>query len=55
MKPKVIKTAAEHEVALAQIERLLDARNGSPQEAELELWSLLVEKYEEDHFPIDAP
>jgi len=52
MKPKVIKTAAEHSAALAHIGRLMDAKKGSSQEAELELWSLLVEKYEEEHFPI---
>jgi HTH-type transcriptional regulator / antitoxin HigA len=55
MKPKVIKSKAEHEAALARIEQLMDAVPGSPQEAELELWSLLVEKYEEEHFPIETP
>jgi HTH-type transcriptional regulator/antitoxin HigA len=55
MKPKVIKTAAEHSASLAHIDRLMDAKKGSPQEAELELWSLLVEKCEEKHFPIAPP
>jgi len=55
MKPKVLKTAAEHTAALAHLDRLMDAKTGSPQAAELELWSLLVEKYEEEHFPIPAP
>jgi HTH-type transcriptional regulator / antitoxin HigA len=55
MKPKVIKTAEEHAAALKRIEQLMDAKPGSPQAAELELWSLLVEKYEEAHFPIEAP
>ena len=53
MKPKVIKTARDHQAALALIETLMD--KASPDEAELELWSLLVEKYEEEHFPIAAP
>ena len=53
MKPKVIKTERDHQAALALIETLMD--KASPDEAELELWSLLVEKYEEDHFPIAAP
>ncbi len=30
-------------------------RHGSPKEEELELWSLLVEQYEEPHFPLDIP
>jgi HTH-type transcriptional regulator/antitoxin HigA len=55
MKPKVIKTEAEHEAALAYVETLMDAEKGSDEEAELELWSLLVEKYEEEHFPIEIP
>ncbi len=53
MKPKVLKTEYDHKAALAYIERLID--RPSPGEDELELWSLLVEKYEEDHFPIAAP
>ena len=55
MTPKIIKTAAEHEAALAHVETLMDAAPSSKAEAELELWSLLIEKYEEEHFPIAAP
>jgi HTH-type transcriptional regulator/antitoxin HigA len=55
MKPRVIKTEAEHEDALAYVETLMDAEKGSDAEVELELWSLLVEKYEEDHFPVAIP
>ena len=55
MKPKVIKTKREYSEALARVESLMDAKPGSAREEELELWSLLVERYEEDHFPIDIP
>lgn len=55
MKPRVLKTEADHTRALAKVERLMDAKPGSPQEEELELWSLLVEHYENKHFPIDFP
>jgi HTH-type transcriptional regulator/antitoxin HigA len=55
MFPKVIKSDAEHEAALAHVETLMDAAAGSKAEAELEVWSLLIEKYEEEHFPISAP
>jgi HTH-type transcriptional regulator/antitoxin HigA len=55
MKPKVIKTPAEHDAALKRIEQLMNARPGSPQEAELELWSVLAEKYEDEHFPVETP
>lgn len=53
MKAKVIKTNREYKAALTYIERLMD--QASPDEAELELWSLLVENYEETHFPIAKP
>jgi len=53
MKPKILKTDREHKAALAHIEALM--AQSSPDEAELELWSLLVEKYEETRFPIEAP
>lgn len=53
--PKVIKTEAEYQAALAHLETLMDAIPGTPEEDELELFGLLVEKYEEEHFPIDLP
>ncbi len=33
----------------------MDAKLGSAMEEELELWSLLVDRYEAEHFPIDLP
>ncbi len=53
MKPKVLKTERDYKLALAHVERLMD--QPSTDEAELDLWSLLVESYEESHFPIAAP
>ena len=53
MKPKVLKTDREYKAALAHVETLMD--KASADETDLELWSLLVEKYEEEHFPIAAP
>lgn len=53
MKPKVLKTERDYKAALAYVEQLM--AQSAPDEAELELWSLLVEKYEEEHFPIAAP
>ena len=55
MTPKIIKTEREYRKALAHVESLMDAEPGSSRESELELWSLLVESYEEAHFPIDTP
>lgn len=53
MKPKVLKTRRDHKAALAHVEQLM--AQSSPNEAELELWSLLVEKYEEQKFPLSTP
>ena len=53
--PKVIKTTAENERALARIEELFKAKPGTPKGDELELLILLVETYEAKEFPIDLP
>lgn len=55
MEPKVIKTETEYEAALAHVAELMDAQPGSPEEEELELFSLLVERYEQAHFAIAPP
>jgi len=55
MKPKVIKTESEYEAALARIEKLMDAKQNTPQGDELELLSLLVHDYEDKTFPVDKP
>lgn len=55
MKPKVLKTEADYQEALAYVETLMDAQPGSPEVEELELFSILIEKYEEEHYPIDLP
>ena len=55
MQPKVIKTEAEYEAALARVAELMDAQPGSPDEQELELLALLVEQYEQEHFHIALP
>ena len=55
MKPKIIQTNEEYENALAYIETLWDAPDGSPQEQDLELFSFLVEDYEKKHYPIPLP
>ncbi len=55
MKPKVLKTEEEYRGALAYLETLMDAAPGSPEEEELELFGLLVEQYEDEHYPIDLP
>ena len=55
MKAKVIRTEAENEAALARIEELMDAAVGTPEGEELDLLSLLVWNYEQEHYPIGSP
>jgi len=52
---KIIKTENEYELALAEIECLMDAEPCSSEEDKLEVLSLLVEKYEEENYPIQMP
>jgi HTH-type transcriptional regulator / antitoxin HigA len=55
MKPKIIKSAAQHRATLARIEAIFDARPGTPKGDELELLLLLVESYEDKAYPINLP
>jgi HTH-type transcriptional regulator/antitoxin HigA len=53
---RVIKTEKEHQKVLARIYELMNnVRKNTPEGDELELLVLLVEKYEEEHFPIPSP
>jgi HTH-type transcriptional regulator / antitoxin HigA len=45
----------EYRAALKMIERLWDATEGSKDADALEVLSILVEKYEQEHYPIDPP
>ncbi len=55
MEIKPIKTDADHDAALHEIERLWGVAEGSAEGDRLEVLLALVEAYERAHFPIDAP
>jgi HTH-type transcriptional regulator/antitoxin HigA len=55
MNIKILKTENDYDAALERIDELMDAVPGSPEEEELELLAILVEKYELEHYPIDLP
>lgn len=55
MELRPIKTKRAHQAALKEIEALWDARAGSADADRLEVLVLLVEAYEQKHFPIEAP
>ena len=49
---RLIKTEKEYETAVERIGEIMDAEFGTPDGDELELLALLVEKYEEEHYPL---
>ena len=55
MKIKPIRTKADYERALREIERMWGAKEGTPQGNQLDVLATLVEAYERKHFPIDPP
>ena len=55
MKPKVIKTEAEYEGALAYLETLMETSPSAVLEEEMELFAVLIENYERENFPIGLP
>ena len=55
MQIRPIKTRADHRVALKEIERLMDAKPGTPAGDRLEVLTTLVEHYESQHEPIEPP
>ena len=52
---KEIKTEEEYEQILKRIEEIFDSKPNTPEGDELEYLVALVEKYEDENFPIDKP
>jgi HTH-type transcriptional regulator/antitoxin HigA len=50
-----IRNKTDYNTALERIEGLMDAESGTVESDELEVLSLMVDAYEETHFPIDDP
>jgi len=55
MKLKVLKTEKDYNQALKRLEILFDSPADTPEGDEADILGLLIEKYEEEHYPIDAP
>lgn len=52
---KPIRTEQDYRRALAEVERLMDADEGTPEADRLDILATLVEAYEDEHWPIDPP
>lgn len=55
MQIRPIKTKTDHRAALKEIERLMDAKPGTPAGDRLDVLATLVEHYESQHEPIKPP
>jgi HTH-type transcriptional regulator/antitoxin HigA len=51
----ILKSSKDYEMALDRLDKLFDALPGSPEDKEADLLVLLIEKYEDEHFPIPDP
>jgi HTH-type transcriptional regulator/antitoxin HigA len=51
----LIKTEENYNRALKRLDEIFDAKKGTEEGDELELLGLLIEQYENEHFPIDLP
>jgi HTH-type transcriptional regulator/antitoxin HigA len=52
---KVIRSETEYKAALVRFEKLLNATRGSAEYDERDVLAVLIERYEDEHFPIDPP
>lgn len=52
---KPIKTEKDYQDALRRLEEIFEAKPNTEEGDELEILGILIERYEEEHFPIDSP
>jgi HTH-type transcriptional regulator/antitoxin HigA len=52
---KVLKTEDQYEKALKRLEEIFHAPSNSMEGDEADLLSVLIEKYENEHYPIGSP
>jgi HTH-type transcriptional regulator/antitoxin HigA len=55
MEIKPIRTEEEYRDALARLNDIWDAEPNTPESDELDVLAVLLEAYEEKHYPIDPP
>ena len=52
---KLIKTKEDYQAALKRMEALFDAPIGTPESDEADVLALLIDAYEQQYYPIEAP
>ena len=55
MEIKPIKNEKDYNQALERLETIFDAKPGTPESDELEVLGILIDQYENEHFPIGLP
>jgi len=55
MEIKLIETEEEYHQFLKRVDVLFDAKKGTPEALELELLVMIVNKFEEENYPIEEP
>lgn len=55
MNIKLIKTEEDYKLAINRLEVVFDAPIGTPESDEADVLALLVDEYEKQHYPIEAP
>lgn len=55
MEIKPIKTDKDYDEALKRLDAIFEAKLGSVEGDELEILGILIDQYENEHFPIDLP
>ena len=55
MKIKPIKTEEDYQAALNRLDKIFDAKIGTKESDEADILGLLIDDYENIHYPIEAP
>lgn len=55
MEIKAIKTEKDYNLALKRLEEIFHSEIDTPEGDEAEVLSILIEKYEDEHYPIGMP
>ena len=55
MNIKPIKTESDYRLTLQMLDNLFDAPIGTPESDEADLLALMINEYEKEHYPIEAP
>ena len=55
MNIKPIKTEKDYKKAIKRLEEIFDSRPGTNEGNELDILGILIEKYEDEHYPVSPP